>query len=336
MVWQYGPGDTAKSTLQECVAGAHGVFAPYAMTTSADSLTDRGTKSGAAERFKAYARGKRYVLMSELREGEMLDQAVVKSVTGGETVEGTAKFANAVSYFFTASVFMASNHPPTFPPGDTALAGRIHVVPFEHRLWVRSKNPEEWERASPEHRADEDWAARILGSAQERRAIFAWVLAGLEAFGREGLGKLPQAMLEAREDFAADADPVGRLVRTLLGTEPGWEGPAWLKIYTDQEWEGSGRYEGDGVAKARLEQLVNARARELGMVKFGEDGLSPKWLKASMRMLHELGGRKKVAMVDRETRRTGVVYSRLAEVGVISEVGMGGIGGEGKYTGLGL
>lgn len=317
MVWQFGPGDTAKSTLQECVAGDHGVFAPYSIVTSSDSLTERGAAHGASDRFKAYARGKRFVIMSELTEGEVLNQSILKSVTGGETVEGTAKYANSVSYFFTATLFMASNHPPSFPPGDTALVGRIHVVPFEHRLWVRSKNPKEWDEAAPEHRADEDWAKRTLSSSQERRAIFKWVIEGLEQFGREGIGQLPQAMVEAREDFAADADPVGLLVRTLLGTEPSSSLPAWITIMSDAEWTASLRYEGDGLLKTRAEQLINARARELNLVKFMEDGLSPKWMRASLRMLHELGGKKKNAMIDRESRKTGTVFSRIAELDVI-------------------
>ena len=266
MVWQYGPGDTAKSTLQECIAGAKGVFAAYAIQSSSAVLTKKGQENGASDRFKAYARGKRFAIMSEIEEGELLDQETLKGLIGGDTVQGTAKYANAVTYYFTATLFMASNHAPRMPPGDPAAATRIHVVPFEHRLWIRTKNPQQWEAAKPEHRADPDWKARVLESPQERAAIFRWVLDGLVAFSRDGgLGDLPEAMVDKREEFMSDADPSATLVRSLLGEEPGWEAAALLKIYSDDEWDAAGFKDGDGIHKRRLEELIKHRARELDM-----------------------------------------------------------------------
>jgi phage/plasmid-associated DNA primase len=290
MVWQYGPGDTAKSTLQECIAGERGVFAPYSLVVSSQALTRNGQRSGAGELFMAQARSKRFVIMSELPDGEMLDAEIVKRVTGGESVSGTAKYANPIRYYFSATLFMSSNHPPTFPPGDTALAARIHVVPFEHRFWIQSKNPKEWAAAKPEDRADENWAIRVLESAQERSAILRWVLTGLATFGREGgLGDLPEAMQEQREQFVADADPVATVVRALLGEETGTEESAWIAILSDTEWEARGLRNGDGVRKARVEQLIKERARLLG---FGDPAgeVGSNFVLSARRMLHERGG----------------------------------------------
>lgn len=316
MVWQWGVGDTAKSTLQECIAGARGVFAPYSLVTSSDALVARQATQATAERFKAYARGKRFVIMSELKDGEILDQAIVKSVTGGETVEGTAKYQNAVSYFFTATLFMASNHAPTYAPGDTALSQRIHVVPFEHKLIVREKDPDGWAVAPPEHRADPYWATRVLESPQERAAILRWVLDGLIRFADEGAVP-PEEMKIANEEFSAEADPVARLVRSLLGTEAGYEGAAWLKIYTDQEWSDLGRRERDGLSVYDAQNMVTARAVELGLAdqrSVGADGrpvVSQKIVRAAMNMLHEMGGKKKKVTLDSTTNRTGWAFSRV-------------------------
>lgn len=310
MVWQYGVGDTAKSTIQECIAGARGVFAPYSYTADPMALTKKGAERGATERFIAYARGKRFVVLSELNDAEHLDGAKLKLITGGETVAGTAKYSNEVNYFFTATLFMASNHAPTYPPGDTALVGRIHVVPFTHRLWVKSKNPDEWEAADPEHRADEDWANRVLNSPQERAAIFRWVVDGLVKFGRDGgIGRLPAAMETARQEFSSDADPVGTLVRALLGTEPGYEDSAWLKILSDIEW--GDRRESDGIPDKRIEELINMRARDFNLVRFPEDGLSRSYMRAAKRMLHEVGGNKK--KVKGPDGRAIFAYSRMVE-----------------------
>lgn len=312
MVWQYGVGDTAKSSLQECIAGSHGVFAPYSLTSSSKALTTKGERTGAGDRFKAYARGKRFAILSELDDGDQLAQSDLKVMTGGESVEGTAKYANAVTYYFTATIFMASNHPPTFPPGDTAAKNRIHVVPFTHKLFIRSKDPEGWEKAPETHRAVEDWAPSVLSSPTERAAILRWVLDGLILFGREGVGVLPAAMQEAAEEFAADGDPVARLVNSLLGLEPGYENRPALRLFTEEEWKDYGYSEGDALSVKDAEYLIEVRAYELGLVKLG-DSLSQKWLRGAKSMLAEKGaGKKKVRLPD---GNSGYAFTRMRQIG---------------------
>jgi len=308
MVWQFGVGDTAKSTIQECIAGSRGVFAPYSVTSSSNALTKNGERTGATERFKAYARGKRFAIMSELDDGSQLAQGDLKLMTGGETVEGTAKYSNAVEYFFTATIFMASNHPPTFPPGDTAARGRIHVVPFTHKLFIRSKDPVGWAAADEMHRADEGWADKVLGTQAERAAILRWVLDGLIYFAREGLGELPEAMQEASEEFAADADPVSKVINSLLGKEPGYENAPLIVMYTDADWDSYGYYERDGLTVKQLEALFETRAFEMGLVSFG-DKIPAKWMNAAKSMLHEIGGKKKKIKLSAET--STYAYSRV-------------------------
>lgn len=308
MVWQYGEPDTAKSTIQECVAGANGVFAPYAMHSSSSALTEAGERSGASNRFKAYARGKRFVILSELKEGAYLDTEIVKSVTGGETVEGTAKFENAVEHFFTATLFMGSNHAPKYPPGDVALAGRIDVVPFRKKLWLRNKFPREWE-ANPDARADVDWQERILSSEVERAAVLSWVVEGLLEFGRSGIGETPPAMSDAKQDFEADADPASALARSLLGTEPGWEDRAWLRVYTDREWDAAGLADGDGLPVDRVKAMVEARARQVGLVdEFGS--VPEKTVRSACRVLSDMGGLRKKVLIPGE-RRTRFAFARV-------------------------
>lgn len=309
MVWQFGIGDTAKSTIQECIAGANGVFSPYAYVASSKALTKSGEKTGVTERFKAYARGKRFVIMDELDDGETLAQADLKVMTGGSSVEGTAKYENSVSYHFTATMFMASNHPPQFPPGDTAAQGRIHVVPFSHKLFIKSKDPVGWENAEEIHRADEHWADRVLESPHERAAILRWVLDGLVFYAQDnGIGKLPDAMIEAASEFSADADPVAKIVRALLGEEPGYEDAECIRIHTDSEWAAWGFEDKDGLKSEELEAMVENYANQLKVVRPGEP-VPRKWMNAAKRMVHERGGERKKVRLNAKT--SAYVYSRV-------------------------
>lgn len=311
LVWQWGPGDTGKSTLQEAIAGAKGVFAPYSAQTTSRIITKRGAEREASKLFIAMARGKRFAIISEITEGETLDQEAVKVLTGGDTVTGEAKFRNPVSYEFGATLFVATNHPPSLPPGDTALLGRLHVVPFEHRLWVRTKNPTEWAAADEAHRADEDWKDKVLSSPSERAAILRWVLDGLALFGREGLGDLPQAMRESKASFTEDADPIYATTQALLGKDDD-AGGGWLRVLTDDEWLHDGLRDGDGVTVDRARQLATEWLRANGHTTgFGD--VSPDHVKAVLSNIDSAGGRRKKGRVPGSTR-TEWLFARLREV----------------------
>lgn len=322
MVWQYGVGDTGKSTIQEAIAGARGVFDDYSYQADAEVLTQKGSDRGATDRFAAYVRGKRFAIISELDAGAQLNQGKFKQMTGGETVQGTAKYSNEVSYFFTATLFVSSNHVPNLPYGDTALAGRIHTVPFETQLVVRSKvSQEEWDATPPERRADPGWLSRLLSDKKERAGVLRWVLEGLVALGREGLGDLPEAMKVARKEFVDEGDPVARIVNSMLGKDDDSDYEQSVRILTDVEW--GARKESDGIRDARMEELIKDRARALGYADdFGE--VSKKQVMAAKKMIKELGGRRKKVYYETlpdGRKRTGQAFARCLEVEPTAQAG---------------
>lgn len=292
MVWQFGEPDTAKSSIMECIAGQNGVFAPYSIVATANSLTINGEKTGEAERTKAYARGKRYMIMDEIDAGTKLSQAQLKTLTGGNSVVGTAKYANSVQYLFTATMFMASNDEPTYPPGDVAFRNRIHVVPFRHKMWVRSKDPEKWEAAGEDQRADETWKEKILSDPVERAAILLWVLDGLIMFAHaDGILVLPEAMREAAEVFGSASDPVLHTVRSLMGNGDTEEPPVF-RIWTDKEWEDVGFKGGDAVSIKEFDQEFEFRLRELEYIRDGEV-VPPRYKSAAHKLFDSMGAEKK-------------------------------------------
>lgn len=309
MVWQRGANDTAKSTIQECIAGDKGVFAPYAQTASANVLTTKGDRSGASERFKAYARGKRFVLMSELGAGVPINESELKVLTGGDTVEGTAKFANTVTYKFTATMFMATNHDPVFPSGDRGAMDRVHVVPFVHKLWDQTKNPEEWAKATEDHRADKGWANRVLSNPQERIAILNWVLDGLYAFRKEGITSLPKAMQDSGDEFRnAEATPPMRILDIMLGHDAS---PAVMELLTDEEWEERGLLPSAGMTYSDLRRLVSNTAL-LNQEIRENDVVPEKWVRDIARMLKARDAGWKQAYVDGK-RESMFRFTRLVE-----------------------
>lgn len=317
MVWQYGVGDTGKSTIQECIAGKEGVFSPYSVQARASALTAEGQRKNAGDLFMAYARGKRFAIMSELDEGAMLSSEVVKSLTGGDTVIGTAKFANSVNYAFTSTIFVSSNHPPAFPSGDTALQNRIAVVPFLHQMFDQTKvTPEVWEATPEERRADPTWKTRMLKSPEGRRAILQWVLEGLVMFSKDdGIGSISDEMRTQGEIFRSDADPVLKLVRSLVGEEG--EQPQRIEIVTDAEWHARSLKGGDCVTDLRLAEIVRERAVELGMANnWGE--IEDRVVTSVRSLLNDRGAKRTVVKVDGKSVRG---LSRAIEIHVPAPTG---------------
>jgi phage/plasmid-associated DNA primase len=315
MVWQYGVGDTGKSTIQEAIAGQKGVFSEMSYQADAEVLTKKGAERGATDRFAAYVRGKRFAIISEIDQGAQLNQGKFKQMTGGESVQGTAKYSNEISYFFTASLFVSSNHTPSLPYGDTALSGRIHTVPFETKLIVQSKvSRDEWDATPVEKRADPGWLDRLLTDENERAAIFKWVLEGLVLLGREGLGELPEPIRRAMKQFADEGDPVARIVNSLIGKDDDTSFEQRVVILRDTEW--GDRREADGVRELRMEELIKERARALGFADdFGE--VSKKQVMAAKKMLHELGGLRKKTYYGTDStgqKHTGMGFARCLEI----------------------
>lgn len=268
MVWQYGDSDTAKSSIQEVIAGQNGVFAEYSWSANSSVICSGNTAASDTEtnRFKAKAYGKRYVLMNELDDGARLSQSKVKSLTGADTVYGDTKYGSEVNYKFTATLFMASNHGPRMPEGDLGLSSRILVIPFEHHYWIQEKNPEKWE-SDPENRANPYWVDEVLSSEFERSMILLWTLEGARNYFSAGIGQsIPKAIQEAGNKFKANADTVSQVVDTMFGKNMESDGvnPSY-KIYSQEEWDSYGFTPKDATYKTSFLDSFEMTLTEMGL-----------------------------------------------------------------------
>lgn len=228
---------------------------------------------------------------------------------------GTAKYANSVQYLFTATMFMASNDEPTYPPGDVAFRNRIHIVPFKHKLWVRSKDPEKWEAAGDEDRADESWKEKILADPSERGAILMWVLDGLVKFALTGgVLMIPAIMRETGEEFGSASDPILHTVRSLLGTDHAGIGeePQVLRVWTDAEWEDMGFKDTDSLPLREFDKIFEIRLRELEYLR-DSDAVPAKWKTQGRKTIENMGGSKKRVSFP-SPRTTRWCFSRITYV----------------------
>jgi len=135
--------------------------------------------------------GARVAFAIEVNQGQTLDEAVVKAITGGDEVSARALRQNPVQFVPQAKVLMAVNHLPGLVGNDHGIRRRIQVVPFRKKF-DGSVSKEEIER-------------KIIA---EKDGIFAWMVRGFKDWQAQGLNP-PEVVRKATEDYFRVNDHIG-------------------------------------------------------------------------------------------------------------------------------
>jgi len=152
----------------------------------------------------ARLRGVRLVTASESGEGQRLDEALVKDLTGGDRV--AARFMRGEWFEFAPhfKIFLATNHKPRVGGTDDAIWDRLRLVPFAVRI------PDE------ERRPLEDLLADF---AAEMPGILAWAVRGCLEWQRDGLGT-PPGVREATAGYREEMDVLGMFLAECCRFDP--------------------------------------------------------------------------------------------------------------------
>ena len=187
----YGTGANGKSTLIETVAALLG---DYAETTRAETLLVR-TYDGGIPNDIAALKGARFVSTSETEEGKRLAEAMVKAMTGGDTL--SARFMRGEFFKFkpTFKLWLATNHKPVIRGTDRAIWDRIRLIPFEVRI--------------PDEEQDKDLPQRLQ---RELPGILAWAVRGCLEWQRGGLGT-PQEVVKATASYRDEMDTLADFIQ---------------------------------------------------------------------------------------------------------------------------
>lgn len=179
-------GANGKSTFLRGIAGALGDYS-YNMPFS---VLEFFTRAAIPNDLAALA-GRRFVLASETNDGTRLNEARVKSLTGGDAC--TARFLHGEFFTFSPvlKLWLAFNHRPIVRDDSFAFWRRVRLVPF-----VCTFNPDP-----------------TLGDVlrDEAPGILAWLVRGCVAWQEVGLAA-PSIVTEATGDYRRDSDHFGRFL----------------------------------------------------------------------------------------------------------------------------
>lgn len=177
-----GKTSTGKSTVLAIIAKVLGDHAKSFNMSLLRGKLEAGPQPDLIEAMPA-----RLLHASETSERWQLHSDEIKRFTGG-TDELKARKMRSDHYVSRAPAFLpvvATNSPPTIVGGDTALFRRLVAIPFEQQI----------------SKADED--TRIVDKIIETDgdAVLDWLVAGGEAYRREGLRDIPDAVVRATMDL---------------------------------------------------------------------------------------------------------------------------------------
>lgn len=213
----YGRGKNGKSTFIEVLAMILGE--DYATTASMDSFMEKRYET--IRNDLAAMKGMRMVSAVEANQGQKLDEALIKSVTGGDRVSARFMRGEFFSYKPEFKLWLGVNDRPRIGGDDEGIWRRIRLVPFTHAIPVEKRKKDFPER---------------LRRAGELPAIMRWAVEGCLAWLKTGDLNSPESVEAATEEYREEQDIMGTWMRQRCAVGPDYE-IASKTLYDDyRDW----------------------------------------------------------------------------------------------------
>lgn len=192
LVFLYGMGANGKSVLVDLMAR---ILGDYAATAKIESLIGKNRRSGGdATPDIIPLVGARFVRASEPEEGERLQEAKIKEMTGGEPMLARGLNADFFEFQPVFKLTISGNHKPDIRGTDDGIWRRVLLVPFDVQIPKAERDP-----------------TLVHKLFEERAGILNWAVEGLIDYLEGGLQE-PDAVLAATQEYREESDPVGTML----------------------------------------------------------------------------------------------------------------------------
>jgi len=184
-----GTGSNGKSVLIELMAHLMG---DYSSKIQTEMLMQHKRNSQGASPDLVSLQGRRLIYCNETTEGQRLDDARVKDLTGGDTITGRVPYASeAVTFYPTHKLVMAGNYAPIVTDDGQGFWRRVVLINFSQRFSKQSKDPQ-----------------LLAKLKRESSGILNLLLTGLRQWRDSGLN-LPASMTNATREYQREQDVIG-------------------------------------------------------------------------------------------------------------------------------
>jgi putative DNA primase/helicase len=180
----FGKGANGKSTFTETIRGAMGEYAATAATETFLARNENGNGYDLAGLV-----GVRMVLASETPDGARLNEVLVKSLTGGESLRVCLKYEDFFEYAPVLKPVISTNHRPVVRGTDDGIWRRLALVPWTVTIPESERNP------------------NLLAELREEwPGILAWAVEGATEYAKDRRLPTPDAIREATRDYRDEED----------------------------------------------------------------------------------------------------------------------------------
>lgn len=172
----------------------HAVMGEYATTAAKGTFSE--SKFKGSDSYDLHdLMGVRLASMSETSKGEVLNEELIKRITGGDEVKSRALYQAHVAWKPQFTIWVLTNFLPNLDAADDAIWRRVKTVKF----------PKQFKGAE----AEIGIAQRLINS--ELSGIFNWLLEGVEQYRAHGL-KDPDEMSAELQEYRDSLDPVNQWI----------------------------------------------------------------------------------------------------------------------------
>lgn len=186
----HGSGANGKSVFLETIRALLGDYARQANPTA---FLER--KQEMIRNDLARLEGSRFVTISETNQARKLDEAIIKLVTGNESMVARYLYGEEKEIESQYKVFLATNHKPNIEGLDLAIWRRIKVIPFIVTI--------------PNNRQDKKLQLKLR---EELSGILNWAIQGCVKWRKDGLIE-PEMVTLAIDNYKSEVDPLNSFIQ---------------------------------------------------------------------------------------------------------------------------
>lgn len=195
-------GNNGKSTLLETVQRVLGP--DYAAMTDARVISSRDKDNHVFSSLAALL-NTRMVSINEIGDSAVLDEELIKQLTGGDTLQAKMLYREPFTYRPTFKIWMRANNKPIVRGTSESFWRRVKLIPFIHPIPPNKRRPR--------HEVDAELTA-------ESEGILAWAVTGFMDWYKNGGLRDPQPVVAASQEYRESSDVVAQFMSECVETDP--------------------------------------------------------------------------------------------------------------------
>ena len=173
----------------------------YALTMKPETLAvKQNSDSRQASGDVARLAGCRFCNASEPPKRMLLDTALLKSLTGRDSITARLLYQSEFCFIPKFKLVMNTNYLPTVTDDTVFSSGRMQIITFDRHFESNEQDKHLKER---------------LCAPKELSGILNWCIEGLRLYRQQGL-EPPKAVRDATEAYRSDSDKIGNFIKECL------------------------------------------------------------------------------------------------------------------------